>query len=177
MLVLSLYWQIGEGFSPIRAALSLAPLSLGMVVGMGASFALVGGSDAGSCTEASRSRRSACSDRGDGPLGRAPVGLVDGPGVFVTGLGMGAVFGQLFDVTLTSVADSEVGSASGLLNALQQLSSRWASRSSRRSSRRDGRAAPAVHRAGGHGAAVGRSARFELALAFRLPERARAEAH
>ena len=41
MLVLSLYWQIGEGFSPIRAALSLAPLSLGMVVGMVASFALV----------------------------------------------------------------------------------------------------------------------------------------
>ncbi len=41
MLVLSLFWQVGEGFSPIRAALSLAPMSVGMIVGMGLSFALI----------------------------------------------------------------------------------------------------------------------------------------
>jgi hypothetical protein len=37
------------------------------------------------------------------------------------GLGAGFVFGQLFDIILAGVAMDEVGSASGLLNAVQQL--------------------------------------------------------
>ena len=122
-LVLGLFWQVGEGFSPTDAAIALVPSTAGMVVGMVSGFALV--------------------DK----LGRkliqvgiaiAAIGLVvlaammhgashpsawlSVPGTVLIGIGAGFVFGQLFDVILASVVEEEVGSASGLLNALQQLS-------------------------------------------------------
>jgi hypothetical protein len=43
--------------------------------------------------------------------------------LFVSGLGMGAVFMPLFDIVVGGVQDHEIGSASGLLQALQQLGS------------------------------------------------------
>jgi MFS family permease len=43
------------------------------------------------------------------------------PAMFVFGLGMGFVFGPLFNVILAGVDEHEVGSASGTLNAIQQL--------------------------------------------------------
>lgn len=43
------------------------------------------------------------------------------PSALVVGVGAGTVSGQLFDVTLGGVAEAEVGTASGILNALQQL--------------------------------------------------------
>jgi hypothetical protein len=43
------------------------------------------------------------------------------PGLALAGLGMGLVVAPLFDVVLASVTDEETGSASGLLNAGQQL--------------------------------------------------------
>jgi MFS family permease len=43
------------------------------------------------------------------------------PALLVFGLGMGFVFGPLFNVILAGVAEHEVGSASGTLNAIQQL--------------------------------------------------------
>jgi MFS family permease len=113
---------VGEGLSPIRAALALAPLSLGMVIGMVGSFALV--------ARLGRKARApgiviaalglvgiaATAAAADHP---SPWAMV--PGALAVGIGAGLVFGQLFDVTLGGVADREVGSASGLLNALQQL--------------------------------------------------------
>jgi hypothetical protein len=45
------------------------------------------------------------------------------PSLFVIGLGAGLSFGQLFDFVLAGVAMDEVGSASGVLNAVQQLAS------------------------------------------------------
>jgi predicted MFS family arabinose efflux permease len=39
----------------------------------------------------------------------------------LVGLGLGFVFGPLFNVILAGVGDEEVGSASGTLNAIQQL--------------------------------------------------------
>jgi MFS family permease len=39
----------------------------------------------------------------------------------VVGIGMGMMISPLFDFTLASVTDTEVGSASGVLNAIQQL--------------------------------------------------------
>jgi EmrB/QacA subfamily drug resistance transporter len=41
--------------------------------------------------------------------------------LFVTGFGMGMVFVPMFDVILAGVAPSELGSASGLLESIQQL--------------------------------------------------------
>jgi MFS family permease len=122
ILVLSLFWQVGEGFTPIGAALSLVPLSLGMVVGMGASFALVerlgrrlvhGGIVTAAAGLVGVALTSFAQDHPSPWAMVAPVAVV--------GIGAGAVFGQLFDVILNGVAEAEVGTASGLLNALQQL--------------------------------------------------------
>lgn len=43
------------------------------------------------------------------------------PAALIIGLGVGAVFGPLFGVILGAVGDSEIGSASGTLSAVQQL--------------------------------------------------------
>lgn len=43
------------------------------------------------------------------------------PGIFLIGAGAGASVGQLFQFVLTSVSMDEVGSASGVLEAVQQL--------------------------------------------------------
>jgi MFS family permease len=43
------------------------------------------------------------------------------PALLVFGLGLGFVFGPLFNLILAGVSDHEVGSASGTLNAVQQL--------------------------------------------------------
>ena len=43
------------------------------------------------------------------------------PALLAFGLGMGFVFGPLFNVILAGVEEHEVGSASGTLNAVQQL--------------------------------------------------------
>lgn len=45
------------------------------------------------------------------------------PGVLIVGLGMGLMIAPLFDFILAGVDDHEVGSASGVLNAVQQLGS------------------------------------------------------
>jgi cytochrome bd-type quinol oxidase subunit 2 len=45
------------------------------------------------------------------------------PALLISRLGAGFVFGQLFDIILAGVAMDEVGSASGVLNAIQQLAS------------------------------------------------------
>jgi MFS family permease len=44
------------------------------------------------------------------------------PGLFLVGMGAGASIGQLFQFILASVTMREVGSASGVLEATQQLS-------------------------------------------------------
>jgi MFS family permease len=44
------------------------------------------------------------------------------PGLLLTGIGAGASFAQLFGFVLNSVSMDEVGSASGVLEATQQLS-------------------------------------------------------
>src|SRR5919197_1066988 len=70
LLCVSLYGQLGEGWSPIHAGLTLTPMIVGLLLGMGA----------------------------------------------------GASFGPLFQFVLTSVNMREVGSASGVMEASQQLS-------------------------------------------------------
>src|SRR6202012_1067772 len=45
------------------------------------------------------------------------------PGLFLIGVGAGASIGQLFDFILAGVGMDEVGSASGVLEATQQLAS------------------------------------------------------
>jgi hypothetical protein len=124
LLCVSLFTQLGEGFSPIHAGVTLTPMVIGMVVGMGASFALV----------KLLGRRLIQIGVVLIAVGAATLALtVNGadsvstwdlaPALLLIGLGAGGSFGQLFDFILAGVSMDEVGSASGVLEAVQQLSS------------------------------------------------------
>lgn len=124
ILCVSLFGQLGEGWSPIHAGLSLIAMVVGMIIGMGGGFALVG-----------RLGRHllhlgvAITGAGTIVLALAATGadtastLDLAPGLFLIGIGAGASLGQLFDFILAGVGMDEVGSASGVLEAVQQLSS------------------------------------------------------
>jgi EmrB/QacA subfamily drug resistance transporter len=122
-LVISLFCQLGEHFSPLRTGLTLAPFAVGVALtapvsypiakrfgrlSIQAGFALMGG---GLVLLAL--------------MVRAAAGDVTAwtlvPGELVAGMGMGLSLPPLFDFILAGVADHEVGSASGVLNAIQQL--------------------------------------------------------
>lgn len=124
LLCVSLFVQLGEGFSPIHAGLTLTAMVVGMIAGMGASFALV-----------ARLGRHLL-HIGIALVGAGAVVLaltVTGahtasaldlaPGLFLFGAGAGMAMGQLFDFILAGVGMDEIGSASGVLQAVQQLSS------------------------------------------------------
>jgi len=124
LLVLTLFLQFGEHFSAIHAGVTLAPFAFGSAAGaVLAATVLV-------------SRLG----RGTLQLGAVIVAagvwwlheVVVGHGLhtgtpqliapqLVTGLGLGMIISPLFDFILAAVTDKEVGSASGMLNAVQQL--------------------------------------------------------
>jgi MFS family permease len=123
LLVVSLFLQLGLRFSPEHAGLSLAPMSIGVAITAGASYALMprfgrGVLQAGLLIVVAALGGLAATVAHEG-LALSTWELV--PSLFVLGLGMGFVFGPLFNVILAGVADHEVGSASGTLNAIQQL--------------------------------------------------------
>jgi EmrB/QacA subfamily drug resistance transporter len=123
LLCISLYGQLGEGWSPIHAGLTLTPMVVGMILGMFGSNAavsrlgrhllqigilLIAVGTAGLALTLTGVRSASTWD------------LV--PGLFFIGAGVGATIGQLFQFILTSVKMDEVGSASGVFEAVQQLS-------------------------------------------------------
>ena len=124
LLVLTLFLQFGEHFTPIHAGLTLAPLALGMASGATLAAAAL----------APRLGRTVLQ------LGAvlfagglwwlhqvvAAHGLDTGslvliPAQLFTGLGIGMLVSPLFDFILAGVTDDGAGSASGVLNAVQQL--------------------------------------------------------
>jgi EmrB/QacA subfamily drug resistance transporter len=124
MLALTLTLQLGAHWTALHAGLTFIPMSLG----------IVGGAVAGGAALGARFGRKVIHTGGVlmalGTLGLAaslarwglPVTsweLV--PALLVTGVGMGLMMGPLFDIALAGVAPEESGSASGVLNALQQL--------------------------------------------------------
>lgn len=132
LLVVSLFAQLGLGFTPLRAGLTLAPLSFGIAGAAIVSYPLVAKLGrhvlhAGLAvmtvgllvlaTTAGLHRPTTIA----GLNGPATTAWRLVPALLVCGLGMGLVFAPLFDIILAGVADHEVGSASGLLNAVQQL--------------------------------------------------------
>jgi EmrB/QacA subfamily drug resistance transporter len=121
LLCISLYGQLGEGWSPVHAGLALTPMVVGMIVGMGASLALV----------ARLGRHLLHVGIAFVAVGTVGLALMVGdhastwdlvPGLLLVGAGLGASIGQLFRFVLTSVSMNEVGSASGVMEATQQLS-------------------------------------------------------
>jgi EmrB/QacA subfamily drug resistance transporter len=124
LLCVSLFTQLGEHFSPVHAGLTLMAMVVGMIAGMGAGFALVGRLGrhllhlgvaivvAGAVTLALT------------VTGARTASTWDlAPSLFLIGFGAGSSIGQLFDFILAGVSMDEVGSASGVLEAVQQLSS------------------------------------------------------
>src|SRR4051812_30624572 len=120
-LTLTVLLQLGLGYSPIHASLTTAPYALG-------GFA---GSAAGGMLLAKLGRtilQAGLIVKGAGivalyvALHDATLSTADfvAP-LFVAGIGMGMVFVPLFDIVLGGVEDHEVGSASGVLQAMQQL--------------------------------------------------------
>jgi EmrB/QacA subfamily drug resistance transporter len=123
LLCVSLYGQLGQGWSPIHAGLTLTPMIVGMIVGMVVSQALaerlgrqllhIGVVLIAAGTAALAVTLTAEHQAGTWDLV---------PGLFFVGMGLGGCFGRLFQYILTSVNMDEVGSASGVMEAVQQLS-------------------------------------------------------
>lgn len=123
MLALTALLQFGLGYSPIEASLTSAPYALGGFVG----------SAAGGMTMAKLGRtvlHAGLAIKATGVVALFVVLEQAGTGVghfhftaplLIAGIGMGMVFVPLFDIVLAGVGDHEVGSASGILQALQQL--------------------------------------------------------
>ena len=114
LLCVSLYGQLGEGWSPIHAGLMMTPMVVGMILGMIGSLAVV------------RRLGRHVLHIGILVIALGAVGLASTsalvPGLLLIGVGAGASIGQLFQFILSSVSMDEVGSASGVLEAAQQLS-------------------------------------------------------
>jgi EmrB/QacA subfamily drug resistance transporter len=122
-LVLSLYTQLGLHYSALHAGLALAPLSLGAAIGAGSSFALIPRFgrrvlQAGLVVVAPAMVALALTVQHTG-AGTTTWDLA--PSLFACGIGLGWVFGPMFNIILAGVQEHEVGSASGTLTAVQQL--------------------------------------------------------
>jgi EmrB/QacA subfamily drug resistance transporter len=124
-LVLSLFTQLGLHFSPLRAGLTMAPVSLGAAIGAGSSFALIPRFgrkvlQTGLLVTLPAMAGLALTIEHSG-LGTSAWDLA--PSLAVSGIGLGWVFGPMFNIILAGVREHEVGSASGTLTAIQQLGS------------------------------------------------------
>jgi EmrB/QacA subfamily drug resistance transporter len=122
ILVVSLFCQLGEHFTPIHTGLTFVAMTGGMVLAMGASFALVGRLGRhlihiGIVLVAAGAVVLALTVSG----AESATTWTLAPGLFLIGAGVGLSFGQMFDFVLAGVGMDEVGSASGVLNAVQQL--------------------------------------------------------
>jgi EmrB/QacA subfamily drug resistance transporter len=124
LLCVSLFAQLGEGFSPIHAGLTLMAMVIGMFAGMSAGFALVGWLGrhllhVGVVIVGAGTVVLALTVTGV----RTASTLDLAPGLFLIGIGAGISMGQLFDFILAGVGMDEVGSATGVVEAMQQLAS------------------------------------------------------
>ena len=127
-LVLSLFCQLGEGFSPLRTGLTLAPFAVGVALTAAASYPLAQrfgrvSMQAGFGVMAAGLAALAALAAMVGAAGAGVSSWTLVPGELVAGMGMGIALPPLFDFILAGVAGHEVGSASGVLNAVQQLGS------------------------------------------------------
>lgn len=124
VFALGLYLQLGLGFSALAAGLTQAPWALGTAAGAVLSGAGLGRRYGRPVLQIG----AVVMALGIGGILLAlhlSEGLVSGwqlaPGLFVCGFGMGLLITLFFDIVLAGVSLSMVGSASGVLNADQQL--------------------------------------------------------
>jgi EmrB/QacA subfamily drug resistance transporter len=122
-LAVGLFLQIGLGYSPMRASLTMAAWAVGAFLGSGFAVAMM----------AKLGRRILHLGLALMAAGIAGVYLVfQAAGteigtwhlvapLVVFGFGMGMIFVPLFDIIMGEVEDHEVGSAAGALESIQQL--------------------------------------------------------
>ena len=126
LLVLTLYLQFGEHFSAVHAGLTLAPFAAGSAVGAVAAATVIvprlgrGALQVAAALIAAGTWWLDSVIRAHG-LATTSAQLI--PAQLILGAGIGMLISPLFDFILASVGDLEVGSASGVLNAMQQLAS------------------------------------------------------
>ncbi|MFL6062629.1 MAG: MFS transporter [Marmoricola sp.] len=124
MLTINLFLQYGLSFTPLHTGLALSPWALGMAVGAAVSGAALGPRFGrrvlhGGLLVVVAGLALVWLSVGAHGMGTSGWDLA--PGFFLTGLGSGAIFAPLFDLILAGLGDHEVGSGSGVLNAVQQF--------------------------------------------------------
>ncbi|WP_354638894.1 MFS transporter [Kitasatospora camelliae] len=125
LLVLSLYVQDGLHHTPTRASLDLAPIAAGIIAAsiaahrltarLGRTLTLIGLLLTLAGTLALLALLALVGGGGE------PAGWALAAALFLTGLGLGACFGTVYEVTLGDIGPRESGSASGSLSAVSQL--------------------------------------------------------
>src|SRR4029077_16131752 len=122
-LVLTLFLQLGLGFSPLHAGLTFLPFSVGVLVSSGAAVRLAprfgrGVTMAGALVIAAGMAGLIAAVHHYG----AAVTTWDlVPGLVGAGLGLGAVIAPLADIVLDGVSHQDAGSASGVFNTGLQV--------------------------------------------------------
>jgi EmrB/QacA subfamily drug resistance transporter len=123
VLAITLFLQLGEGFSAIHAGLTLAPFAFGTALGAPVAAGLMQRLPGRALIQAG----GAISLLGNAALALiltttdhvSTLGLI--APLLVNGVGMGLFIVPVFDTIIAAVSDAETGSASGVLNAIQQL--------------------------------------------------------
>ncbi|MFI6584397.1 MFS transporter [Embleya sp. NPDC050493] len=124
ILVFGLFLQIGLGWSAIHAGLASTPIALGVVLGAVAAGAVLVPRFGRTVLHAGAVVMAAGVAALSLTLRQVGTGVDAGqlaPALLVVGIGMGLVLAPFFDIALASVDEHETGSASGVLNANQQL--------------------------------------------------------
>lgn len=124
-LIVTLFLQLGQGFTAAEAGLGNIPIAVGFAIGAGLS---------GGFLAAKFGRKILQIGALLELVGLALLWLTLQtqtefnfwllvPGMVITGLGSGLIVAGLFDIVLGAADDSEVGSASGVLTAVQSIAS------------------------------------------------------
>jgi EmrB/QacA subfamily drug resistance transporter len=122
ILALGLYLQLGLAFTPLHAGLAQAPWAVGVAIGAALSGAVLGRRFGRPVLQAGAVLMALGIGGVILTLAIGPVtGFQLAPALLVCGFGMGLFISPFFDIVLAGVTLPMVGSASGVLNANQQL--------------------------------------------------------
>ncbi len=122
-LALGMFLQLGQGFTPVHASLTMAAFAVGAFLGTG--FGATQMAKLGrTILHIGLATMTVGLTALLGVLAWAGTGVSDWAMVaplLVYGAGMGMIFVPLFDIIMGDVEDHEVGSAAGALESIQQL--------------------------------------------------------